>query len=86
MEDIAKLGSRIHQEEHPDGAKQIMAVYENLCYVWNKFDSNILVVDLSPGAKSKCNYVPTDTPLFDVELILPDVGGLSFSVSRPLSG
>jgi nuclear pore complex protein Nup88 len=64
--------------------KQIICIRDDICFVWNHKDGHILALPInksSPGSSSRSSaaqvtkFVPTDTPLFDVERITVSTSG-----------
>ncbi len=61
-----------------DEAKELLAVKENLAYVWNSRDSNMLAILLGESKEPHRPFKflsPTRTPLFDVDRIVPSPDG-----------
>lgn len=62
-------------EKTTQNAKQLMAIKDDLCYVWSFNDNCILAVKMSENSHKCTKLIPTETPLFDVQkLIISQTG------------
>ena len=53
--------------EEASVARQLMAIQDDLCFIWSTKESCVLAIHLDRGSDQCTRLIPTGTPLFDVE-------------------